>query len=534
MKKTAIAIGLVFILGCAGFWILTAPWAWTLVHRPSRDIPDEGPANLANGHLLFTAAACAICHATPNQPNENLLGGGKTLTSDFGAFHMPNISPDVADGIGSWSTAQFIRAMREGITPHGENEYPAFPYPSYQRMTANDLRDILAYIKTLPPVHGKAPAHDLKFPFTIRRAVGAWRMLFLDGKALAPGTQHDERWLRGRYLVEAVAHCAECHSPRNALGAIPADRRYAGGPSPDGSAYVPNISPDETGIGYWSVNEIARYLKEGLTPLNIPAGGDMREIVHATAKLSADDRLAMAAYLKTLAPIDAPNAGVPEPNRTAEVKVLPARANAGASQLATLAASSQALERADTAYVVVTQPFYLSAEDAASGAKAPDGKFLAASPLKIVSRRNGLLQVRLDGWRQQGSDNAMYALPGQRILQSVLAPSAIPMVRTGENHSDVAGQTWRDASLTAWIKPAGLATDMNVLWQYNSKVFNATCSACHAVPETQGFLANQWIGTLKSMKLYTSLSDDEYRQLLVYLQFHAKDTLAATQRSARQ
>ena len=153
MRRLLALAGLLCVLGFAGYLVLTAPFTWDELH-PSRDVADAGPPDLANGHSLFYAGSCGTCHASPAQKDETHLGGGLALTSGFGTFYMQNISPDQADGIGGWTTAQFIRAMREGVSEHGDNEYPAFPYTSMQRMTANDLRDLFAFIKTLPAVVG--------------------------------------------------------------------------------------------------------------------------------------------------------------------------------------------------------------------------------------------------------------------------------------------------------------------------------------------------------------------------------------------
>src|SRR5471032_2254446 len=173
MKKIAAGLGLFVLVGFTTFMVLTAPAVWDMLH-PSRDVPDAGIADLNNGKTMFIAADCAICHTSVNQKDPTLLGGGGSLSSAFGTFYMPNISSDATDGIGSWTTPQMIRAMRDGVSPEGQSEYPVLPYTSYQRMTANDIRDLLAYMKTLPAVAGKVRDHDLKFPFTMRRGVGLW------------------------------------------------------------------------------------------------------------------------------------------------------------------------------------------------------------------------------------------------------------------------------------------------------------------------------------------------------------------------
>jgi mono/diheme cytochrome c family protein len=162
LKRLLILVGLLCILGFAGFQVLTAPFTWDVLH-PKRDVADAGAPDLVNGRSLFYAGSCGTCHASPGQKDDTRLGGGAALTSNFGTFYMPNISPDRTDGIGGWTTAQFVRAMREGVDDGGENLYPALPYTSYQRMTANDLRDLFGYIQTLPPIAGKARDNDLKF-----------------------------------------------------------------------------------------------------------------------------------------------------------------------------------------------------------------------------------------------------------------------------------------------------------------------------------------------------------------------------------
>ena len=360
-------------VAAVGFFVLTSPWTWSLVH-PTRDVADNQPPDLENGREIFIAGDCSTCHATPGQGDPLNLGGGHVLDTQFGKFHMPNISPDPVDGIGSWTLAEFTRAVREGVgpaevLPDGENLYPAFPYTSYQRMSANDVRDMFAYIKTLEPVSGKVAEHELKFPFNMRRGVGVWRLAFLDGKPVsdaAPKIEvssadptHESAVSvleRGRYLVEGPAHCAECHSPRTFMGNVPADERYGGGPTPDGHGHFPNISPDETGIGFWSANEIANYLKSGISPIGKIAGGDMAEVIENTSELTDRDRYAMAAYLKTVPPVHKLAPGMPEPNYTDKVVML----KNATKRVVKLPTSKPAeINTADAVYVANTKPFYL-------------------------------------------------------------------------------------------------------------------------------------------------------------------------------
>jgi mono/diheme cytochrome c family protein len=180
--------------------------------------------------------------------------------------------------------------------------YPAFPYVSYQRMSYDDVRDLFAYLKTLPAVQGKVRDHDLPFPFNIRRALGLWKLLFLDGKSFQPDASHSAEWNRGAYLINGPGHCAECHSPRNILGAIVAGKRFTGGPSPDGQGGVPNITQFK--LKDWTVSDIADTLDTGMTPDADTVGGSMAEVVRNTSLLPATDRKAMAVYVKSLPPVE--------------------------------------------------------------------------------------------------------------------------------------------------------------------------------------------------------------------------------------
>lgn len=270
---------------------------------PAAALPPHTP-DLANGETAFNAGGCASCHATPDQPDRLRLGGGLAIGSPFGTFHAPNISPHPDDGIGRWSEADFMTAMVEGTAPDGSHYYPAFPYPSYRHASGGDLRDLFAYLKTLPPVAGKAPGHELPFPFNIRRNVGVWKALFLRGAPFVADAGKPAAWNRGAYLVNGLGHCAECHSPRNALGGIVEAQRFAGGPDPEGKGFVPNITAK--GLGDWSEDDLAYFLKTGETPDGDTTGGSMVSVIRNTARLSDADRAAMAAYLKSLPAVEGP------------------------------------------------------------------------------------------------------------------------------------------------------------------------------------------------------------------------------------
>jgi mono/diheme cytochrome c family protein len=298
LRRFVIAIAIVAVLGGGGFWILTVP----------QTVPASalGPheADLANGRTMFIAGGCSGCHAVPGADDKTRLGGGLALKSPFGTFYMPNISSDRRDGIGAWSEAEFVTALSQGTSPDGRHYYPAFPYTSYQRMRPDDLRDLFAYLKTLPAVSGKVREHDMSFPFSFRRGLGMWKLLYLDGKPFAPDPTKSAMVNRGAYLVEGAGHCAECHSPRNLIGGIIAAQRFAGGPNPEGKGWIPNITQKD--LGDWSEKDIAYLLETGQTPDGDSIGGAMTEIVRHTSQLAPEDRAAIAAYIKSLPPVEGP------------------------------------------------------------------------------------------------------------------------------------------------------------------------------------------------------------------------------------
>ncbi|PVE23692.1 alkylated DNA repair protein [Microvirga sp. KLBC 81] len=307
MRKAILGLGVLAVLGVLGFLALTSPSAYRLLRgNPSADFMTPMGLSRApdaeKGRIMFFAGGCTSCHATPNQDDKLRLGGGYALKSPFGTFHVPNISPHKQDGIGSWGVLDFIRAMQEGTSPDGRHYYPAFPYTSYQRMRREDLADLFAFMQTLPAVEGKAPDHVLPFPFNIRRGVGLWKLAFLDGHPFTPDPSKSESWNRGAYLVNGPGHCVECHSERNFAGAIIDDRRFAGGPDPEGRGPVPNITPSPTGIGGWTEGDLVTLLTTGETPNFDTVGGPMGSVVRNTAQLPEADRKAIAEYLLSLPP----------------------------------------------------------------------------------------------------------------------------------------------------------------------------------------------------------------------------------------
>jgi mono/diheme cytochrome c family protein len=255
------------------------------------------------GAYLFEVADCRGCH-TDVKNRGAMLAGGRPLETPFGTFYSPNITPDPATGIGAWSEGDFVRAMREGIAPDGRHLFPSFPYPSFTGMSDPDLADLWAYLRTIPPVAAPNREHELDPPFGWRFLLPLWTMLYLDEGPLGDDPGRTAAWNRGRYLVEAVAHCGECHTPRDMLGGVDRDRWLAGTTAgPDGGA-VPNITPDrETGIGAWSDDAIRRVLRTGMLPDGDFVGGAMAEAGEGFRLLTDADLDAILAYLRSLPPV---------------------------------------------------------------------------------------------------------------------------------------------------------------------------------------------------------------------------------------
>jgi mono/diheme cytochrome c family protein len=295
-----IAAAAVALVAAAAFWLLTAPETIA-----AEDLPAHA-GDPARGEYVFYAAGCNSCHAAEGAKGEEkrLLGGGLSLKTPFGTFYGPNISPS-PEGIGGWSEADFVNAVMHGVSPAGEHYYPAFPYASYQRMTVEDVLDLKAFLDTLPPVAGEAPQHELPLLFGFRRGIGLWKRLYMGGAPDMPGPDADPVLKRGAYLVNGPGHCGECHTPRDVLGGPVQSRAFAGGVAIEGERRntVPNITPHTEGIGEWSVGDIAAALRTGILPDFETFGGAMVDVQQNMAKLTEEDREAIAVYLKSLPPL---------------------------------------------------------------------------------------------------------------------------------------------------------------------------------------------------------------------------------------
>jgi len=285
------------LFGCAAIaavWWATAPQRLTAAEA---EATSEAGGDAERGRLV-AAGDCASCHASPGQSDRLHLGGGIALASPYGTFRAPNISSDRVDGIGNWTARDLANALVRGVSPDGSHYYPVFPYPSFAHMSVADVADLMAYLRTLPAVLGRAPQHELDPLFQIRRFVGFWKLLYFRPGEIKPDPTRDAQWNRGRYLVEGAAHCDECHSSRDLFGGIKEKTRFAGGQDPVGTGFYPNITPAR--IGHWSAADLAELLRSGNTPDHGRVGSSMSDVVINTAQLPQADRDAIATYIKSL------------------------------------------------------------------------------------------------------------------------------------------------------------------------------------------------------------------------------------------
>lgn len=286
MKRIIVGLVLIGLVGLAAGMFITRPQKI----EPVRFATLTGDAS--DGESVFWAGGCASCHKAEGSEDSLALPGGRRFKTDFGTFIAPNISPDTDHGVGAWSLVDFASAMLNGTSPDGAHYYPAFPYSTYTRASDQDIADLWAFMRTLPPQDRADVPHELGFPFSIRASVGGWKLLFLDDEFIKSEVNE-----RGRYLVEALGHCAECHTPRNLLGALDTSRWMAGAPNPSGKGRIPGLTPAQLD---WSEADIAYYLETGFTPDFDSAGGEMTEVIRNMAKLTEEERLAIAAYIKAL------------------------------------------------------------------------------------------------------------------------------------------------------------------------------------------------------------------------------------------
>jgi mono/diheme cytochrome c family protein len=280
-----------------------------VVPASAQQTEEPSDSRIRRGEYVFHAAGCYTCH-TDSENHSPPLAGGAPIKTPFGTFYAPNITPDPDFGIGGWSDADFIHALRDGVSPDGRNYYPVFPYEAFTKMTDQDILDLKAYIFSQAAVSAPSHAQDVPFWLRWRSVLTGWKFLNFNPGPLPSAPSKDAKWTRGRYLVEALGHCQECHTPRTLTGGLNAAKAFSGTTDgPDGKL-IPNITPDKTGIADWTEVDVAYAMKTGATPDGDNFGSLMADVVeNGTSHLTDDDRMAIAVYLKSLPPI----AGVARP-----------------------------------------------------------------------------------------------------------------------------------------------------------------------------------------------------------------------------
>jgi cbb3-type cytochrome c oxidase subunit III len=269
---------------------------------------DNSFEQLQRGKYLVDAGDCVACHTAERGKR---FAGGRPIETPFGVIYSPNITPDRETGIGGWSDDDFYRAMHSGIGPDGKRLYPAFPYPYFTKLTRDDVRDMRAYLKTLPAVHNRRPDPELTWPLENRVFLRGWDWLFFDEGTYRADPNKSAEWNRGAYLVHGAGHCGACHTPKNALGGDKADQSLQGGQIQNW--FAPKLADDQrNGLGSWSIQDIVEYLKTGRNSHSGAAGLMAEVVANSTSKLTDDDLRAVAVYIKDVTGKPASGSSAPE------------------------------------------------------------------------------------------------------------------------------------------------------------------------------------------------------------------------------
>jgi len=274
-----------------GGFCLAAVIVYFFLSSPSSvDISDLklSTADPVNGKYVYWAAGCNGCHLAEGKPKKYYLAGGQKFQTNYGTFIAPNISNSKTYGIGKWDFKSFYGAVKFGQSPDGEHYFPAFPYTTYSKMTDQDVLDLWSFWKTLPSADVPSKKHELNFPFNIRLNIGIWKRIYLSNKFVDINTD------RSTYIVEALGHCAECHTSRDVIGGLKKSKWMSGAENPSGKGRIPSIHPKDL---RWNKKEIVEYLSSGFTPDFDVAGGKMASIIENTSKLKSSDLNLIADYL---------------------------------------------------------------------------------------------------------------------------------------------------------------------------------------------------------------------------------------------
>lgn len=287
--------------------VVLAGLAALVWHLNVRDEPDLSapqtasaptPAMLARGEYLARAGDCMACHTARGGA---AFAGGLALATPFGTVYTSNLTPDDETGIGTWSSADFWRALHNGRAKSGRLLYPAFPYTNYTKVTREDSDALYAWLRTLAPVHQPDRPNALRWPYDTQVALAVWRALYFTPGTYTPDTARSAEWNRGAYLVQGLGHCSACHAARNALGATSDSLDLAGGLIPLQNWYAPSLqSPQEAGVADWSTADIVRLFQTGATRHGWVTGPMAEVVLRGTQYLSGQDLASIAQYLKAL------------------------------------------------------------------------------------------------------------------------------------------------------------------------------------------------------------------------------------------
>lgn len=287
-----IAISTFAVILMMAFWVITS------AKIPEFSSVENYQGSLKKGEYVFNASGCASCHSSPDTTQEEklVLTGGRAFPSPFGTFYAPNISMDKVNGIGAWSEKDFVNAVRHGVSPEGKHYYPSFPYTAYANMTDQDITDLWVYFKSIPESSKPSIDHDLPMYLRWRRPLAFWKILN-KREPIIELVSVDTTLKRGAYLVETLGHCGECHTPRNFIGGLQYEYWLGGAKNPAGRGMIPNITSSKLN---WNTEEIVEYLASGFTPDFDVAGGHMAHVIENTSKLTEEDRIVIAEYLKAI------------------------------------------------------------------------------------------------------------------------------------------------------------------------------------------------------------------------------------------
>ena len=285
----AVVLAAVALAALGGYWLVQGP---KIIDRDLRGL--DGDVN--RGAYVARLSGCIACH-TDIKAGGKVLAGGAKISTDFGSFYPPNITPDPVDGIGDWDLVDFSRALTSGVSPKGQHLFPTFPYTFYAQMKNQDIVDLWAAVRSVPPVKGKPPKHGLRFPFSSHEGVAVWQRMFFERKPLKEISEKSKAWNRGRYLANGPAHCGACHTPRNLLGGRKTKQQYEGGKGPGGEK-IPAITIEALKAGKWSKDDLIYAMRTGVKPDGDVFGGSMGEVVSDATRFWSDQDLdAIATYI---------------------------------------------------------------------------------------------------------------------------------------------------------------------------------------------------------------------------------------------